>query len=242
MITNIVTIARIYMKWAFRNPATYIFMVGVMPISILVPLLIVTPRAHVIDVIVGGMLFSVVAGGISDMSQNISFDKQTKKLTLLITRPVSPFEYLLGMSLGGLCYNIIGSLLVFLFAFLSFSITLSVLAIFETLIMLIVAWFISSCIGFVVGLYGPQDYRLNSATANILAFAFIFLAPAYYPVDAIPEPIKPLSYVAYTTHIAIIIKDVTVGQPVTPFNILMVFTFLIVFLGLSKAGIKWRAK
>ena len=121
MITNIVTIARIYMKWAFRNPTTYLFMVVVMPLSILVPLFVVAVRTYVLDVIVGGMFFSVISGGISDMSQNISNDRQTKRLSLLVTRPVSPFEYLIGMSLGGLCHNILGSLLVLFFGFASFS-------------------------------------------------------------------------------------------------------------------------
>jgi ABC-2 type transport system permease protein len=242
MITNVVTIARIYMKWALRNPLTYIFMICVMPLSILVPLSLLASRALIVDVITGGMLFSVVMGGISDMSQNISFDRQTKRLTFLITRPVLPFEYLLGMSIGGLCYNIVGSLLVFLFAFLTLSMKFSAFAVVETLTLLVVAWFISSCIGFVIGLYGPKDYRTNSAIANILAFAFTFLAPIYYPIDAIPSPIRPLSYVVYTTHIAMAIKAVITGQPVMPFNILMIFIFLIVFLGLSRAGIKWRVK
>lgn len=242
MIANVVTIARIYMRWAFRNPLTYIFMIIVMPFSILVPLLVMIPRTYTVNVIVGGMLFSVVAGGISDMSQNISFDRQMKRLTFFVTRPVSPFEYLIGMSIGGLSYNIVGSLLVLSFASIGSLIELSFLTAMGLLAMLVTAWLISSCIGFVIGLYGPRDYRLNSAIANMLTFAFIFLAPVYYPLDILPAPMRTVSHFVYTTHIALIMRNIITEHPIPWLNILATLVFLITSLTLSRAGIKWRTK
>jgi len=62
-IINIVTIAEIYSKWQFRRPLTFFFIAMFMPVSIIVPMLLLVPENSWSDVIVGALIFSVIGGG-----------------------------------------------------------------------------------------------------------------------------------------------------------------------------------
>jgi hypothetical protein len=61
----------------------------------------------------------------------------------------------------------------------------------------------------------------------MISFIITFLAPVYYPLSAIPSFLHPLAYCFYTTHLALIGKDVINGVPVSLFNVVVVIAFLV---------------
>ncbi len=229
-----------YAKWAFRNPATYFFMVFFMPISILTPLLLIASEKYAVDVIAGALLFTAVSSTISDTSQNVSFDRYRKKLSFYVTRPIKPVEYMFGVALSPLEYNIFGSLLVLIIGMVVLKFRLGILSVLSILLVVITAWFISALLGFITGLYGPRQYQMNAALNNVLAFGVTFLAPTYYPIEILPPVLQKVSYVSYTTHLALISKAIIRGTPVNMENVAAVGIFLLLCVVIIIKGLQWR--
>jgi ABC-2 type transport system ATP-binding protein len=69
-----------------------------------------------------------------------------------------------------------------------------------------------------------------------------FLRILYTELLPTTGEVKVLSYDIYKDAAEIRKHIDVLPQEIMPFNILMIFIFLIVFLGLSRAGIKWRVK
>jgi len=116
-LINIVTIAKIYSKWQFRRPLTFFFIAMFMPISIIAPMLLLVPQEGWFNIIVGALIFSVIGGGISDVTLNVSFDREEKRNVFLITRNVKPMEYMLGILLGGASYTFVSAVVILLKGF-----------------------------------------------------------------------------------------------------------------------------
>ncbi len=210
-----------------------------MPVSILVPLVILAPSEYHVDVIVGALLFSVVGGGLADVALNVSYDRATRRIAFLATRPVEPFEYALGVMLGGASYTMIGAIVVLLVGQLILGFKLSLTQLAGLLALAIYAYIISACIGFILALYGPKDFRLTGSLADILLFTLTFIAPVYYPVELLPEPLRAVSYTLYTTHLALAGKALARGADIPVSSLLYVTLILIVALLIVKRGLKW---
>lgn len=237
---RIFVISLTYAKWAFRNPATYFFMVFFMPISILTPLLLIASDRYAVDVIAGALLFTAVSSTISDTSQNVSFDRYRKKLSFYVTSPIKPAEYMFGVALSPLEYNIFGTLLVLIIGMLIIKFRLGIVQVVSILMVVVAAWFISALLGFITGLYGPQQYQMNAALNNVLGFGLTFLAPTYYPIEILPPVLQKVSYISYTTHLALISKAIIRGNPVNMTNVAAVGIFLLLCVVIIIKGLQWR--
>jgi len=210
-----------------------------MPISILVPLIMIAPSYYYADIVIGALLFSVIGGGISDIALNVSFDKASRRISFFIVRPLSPLDYMLGIMFGGACYTIIGAIIIIFVGNLIIGFNLSIYQVILLLFLAIGAYAISSCLGFILALYGPRDYRLTGSFADILLFTLSFLAPVYYPIESLPAFIRPFSYVAYTTHLAHIGKSITRGESISIYSLLFIIVLSVTLFLISMRGMKW---
>jgi len=238
-LLRVYVVAEMYRKWLTRRPLTYFFVAMYMPVSILVPLVILAPEAYHVDVVVGALLFSVVGGGIADVALNVSYDRATRRIAFLATRPLEPFEYMLGVMLGGASYTMVGALVVLLVGQLALGFKLGVAQALGLLALAFYAYTISACLGFTLALYGPKDFRLAGSLADVLLFTLTFIAPVYYPADLLPDPLKTLSYTLYTTHIALIGKALARGEAILIDSLTITTLFLIAMLLIAKRGLKW---
>lgn len=235
----ILTISKIYAKWLLRRPLTYFFISMFMPISILIPLTMMASKYYYPDIIIGTLLFSVIGGGISDIAFNVSFDRASKRISFFIVRQVRPIDYMLGIMIGGASYTIFGALIILVIGNIVIGFSLGPLQIVLLLLLVMGAYAISSCIGFILALYGPRDYRLTSSIADVLLFTLSFLAPVYYPIEFLPDFIRPLSYVAYTTHLAYIGKSIIRAEIISIYNLLFIATLFVALFLFSVRGMRW---
>jgi ABC-2 type transport system permease protein len=211
-----------------------------MPIAIIVPLLIIAPKSIWPDVLMGALLFSVVGGGISDVTLNVSFDKHFKRISFYTTRPVKSIDYMFGIVAGGFAYTIVSALILLFISNVILGFTLTGLKLLYILLTVLLAWFISSNIGFILALYGPKDYRLAGSLSDFLLFTVSFLAPVYYPIGALPIPLQWASYGIYTTHLALILKNIVKGRPFPTFSLLFLVIFALLLFLVSENKMKWK--
>jgi ABC-2 type transport system permease protein len=239
-IINIVTIAEIYSKWQFRRPLTFFFIAMFMPVSIIVPMLLLVPENSWSDVIVGALIFSVIGGGISDVTLNVSLDREIKRSAFFVSRGVKPMEYMLGILLGGASYTFAGAGVILLIGLgiLGFSATFA--QVLSMLGLVAIAWISSANLGFILALYGPKDYRVAASLSDVLLFSLSFLAPVYYPVEVLPVPLRTLSYPLYTTHLGILGRSVLRAEPLNAFSLAFVLIFSAALFFISARGMRWN--
>lgn len=240
ILINILTIARIYSKWQFRRPITFFFIAMFMPLSIIVPMLLLVPQNSWFDVIVGALIFSVIGGGISDVTLNVSFDREMKRIAFLISRDIKPMEYMLGILLGGASYTFVGAIVILLIGTAILRLDVNALQILSMLGLVAIAWIASANLGFVLSIYGPRDYRLASSLSDVLLFSLSFLAPVYYPIEILPVPLRVISYGLYTTHLGILGKSILRTEPLSLFSLGFVLIFSLLLFVISSRGIKWK--
>ena len=222
--TNILTTAKIQLKYVRNDPWWYFIEVIFTPFSILIPLFILAPE-HLIDIAMGSVIFSSIVTPITEVSNTIIYSKHDKSINFFITRPVTPAEWVLGIALGTLLYNLVGACVIMAFCVL-IGLELGVFQLFSFLLVIVCAWFISSILGFIIGNYGPEERHHNSALASMASFTLAFLAPVYYPLSALPSFMHPLAYCSYTTHLALIGKGVLNGTGIPIFSLIAVIGFL----------------
>ncbi len=239
--TNIITIAKIYAKWFFRRPLTYMFITIFMPLSVITPLLLISSKIDWPRIIIGSILFSVIGGGIADITVNVSFDKHMRRIVFLTTRPVKSMEYMIGIILGGASYTFFsaGIILAVGDAILHFRFT--VLQLFLLGLIILLAWFISSNIGFIISLYGPRDFRLAGTLSDFMLFSITFIAPVYYSIQILPKYLQTASQFLYTTDLALLANSVvrTSSLPNPIFDIMFPLIFGLILFIVSGRRIRW---
>lgn len=240
MIANIIIIARIFMKYAISNPSAYFVGVVFFPVSLLVPLVMLGSPEIRADIFIGSIICTTTIMTITDISDIVSHDKYGNSLSFFITRPVQTFEYIFGVGFSTLVYNLYGLLVIFLIgtAFLGFH--FSVVQAIEIMILVIAGWLISCSIGFLFGIRGPKDPRMNTGLASIVAYMLTFLAPAYYPLSALPAWLQNISFVFYTTSLSLVGKSIIRNEDIPGMGIVILFLYVLVSLVLLFRVMRWK--
>lgn len=226
MLSNVVTITKIMTKYARSNPWFYFLQVIFFPLSLLAPLVLLVDRAYWVDVFIGSAVCSTTIMTIADMSDVISYDKYTNALSFFITRPITMFEYVVGMGLGTLAYNVAGVVTILVIGHFFLSVSLTVVQVVSFFVIIFVGWFISLSLGFVMGMWGPRNPRTNANIASILAYSLTFLLPVYYPLEILPSSVQKVMYLFYTTHLALVGKSVVRGLPVPLLSVLAITLYV----------------
>ena len=240
MFTNIITITKIMMKYAKSNPWFYLFSVIFIPVSILTPLVLLVDRVYWVNVFVGSAVCSTTIMTIPDLSDAISHDKYTNALSFFITRPIRVIEYIIGMGLGTLFYNIAGVSTILIIGYLFLDLNLTIVQIVPFFIVVFLGWSISCSIGFTIGMWGPRDPRMNVSIASIVAYSLTFLVPVYYPIEVLPSFAQKIMYCFYTTHLALIGKSIVRNTPIATFNMAVIALYLIVVFIIYFRVLRWK--
>jgi ABC-type multidrug transport system permease subunit len=240
-LSSILTLSKIYSKWFFRRPLTYMFITIFMPLSIITPLLILSAHVSWPRVIIGALLFSVIGGGVSDVTLNVSYDRHMGRIVFITTRPVKSMEYMLGIMLGGASYTFVSAAIILAAGEVILHFAITPLQLLAMIPIILLTWFISSNVGFILSLYGPKDYRLAGTLSDFLLFAVTFIAPVYYSIYELPQILRPFSQLLYTTDMALLanwIVDFS-ALPNSLFDILFPITFGIALFFISSKKLKW---
>ena len=90
-------------------------------------------------------------------------------------------------------------------------------------------------------MWGPRDPRTHTSLASIFGYALTFLAPAYYPVSALPPFLQNASLLFYTTNLSLIGKNIIRHESGPLLNIGIIIVYLIASLILLFKIARWKS-
>jgi ABC-2 type transport system permease protein len=225
--------------WLRRNPTSLIF-TAISPFSLLFVLFVISGGEWTNFAVAGSLVMALVGYGLA-LGQDISFYKTEYKVQdVFVASPVSPLTYMMGLALSELLFGlpaliVLASLVVFFGASI-FSIPLLIATI-------LLVWGSMSAMGFFLS---SHMLHMRNAT-QVISFVNVILAilpPVFYPIDLMPEFLRPLAYAMPTTHASLMLQYI-MGEP-TPaewslgFGFAVQIAYLVGFVVLAKTKAIWR--
>ena len=151
--------------------------------------------------IVGALIMTMVTSGISMQGDLTHLRTDIKLQDMLVSSPLTPLRYLIGMALSELVSSIPN--LVVLGILATLFIHMSVLAAFSVVVVMLLTFMFSVSLGFFFSTIS-RDVMEGWAFMGLLSMLFSTLPPIYYPITYIPLPFRYIAYLSPTTYSAII--------------------------------------
>lgn len=193
------------------------------------------PASYLDYIIVGTMIWEFVFVAFWQVSYSLRREQWELTLEGIILAPVSRVAHLVGNSLSGLFETSISALIIYGVAVtvFGFSIRGDLL-----LILLLLALTVFSVLG--LGILVSSFtflWKQSFAIAEIAMGLLMFISGVYYPVEILPELLRPISVLSPITYSLQAIRDVALtgagfGQVSGSILILLVFSIITPLLGL----------
>lgn len=191
-----------------------------------------------INYIIGAIVFSLSMLGVNGVGQDIGQDKLMGRLKWFITSPIHPISYVIGLLIPHVLMGLINTLLILLLGKYLWGAPLFFSPILPLIFILCILSLLG--VGAVIGSYSKALAQAYGLT-NMISFVIILFSPVYYPIDALPSTIRPISYVLPTTYAAQALRTVLKGSYEHVLEntiILTVMATILLIVGLY--NIKWR--
>jgi ABC-2 type transport system permease protein len=226
--------------WLRRNPTSLIF-TAISPFSLLFVLFVISGGDLVKEAVAGSLVMALVGYGLA-LGQDISFYKTEYKVQdMFVASPVSPLTYMMGLALSELLFGlpalaVLATLVVYFGG--------SVLSIPLLVATILLIWGSMSAMGFFLS---SHMLHMRNAT-QVISFANVILAvlpPVFYPIDFLPQALRPLAYAVPTTHASLMLQHI-MGITSTPaewslgFGFAVQLAYLVGFVMLAKTRAIWR--
>ena len=199
-----------------------------------------------LNYLVGTLTISLTLSIINGMGQTISEDKGYGRLKLLITLPIKPYSYVLGIFLTFLSAGIINILAVLIIGALLWGI----LDIVINNLFLVITLSIVSCIGLmgIGALIATRSKNVMEAYmyTNLISIIVAILTPGFYTIDILPSFLRPISLLLPTTYAAILIRGKLLGYAPKIYGLntivleILMFCLTVIYTVIGLLGIKWR--
>ena len=227
-IYRVYAISMIYALWMLRNKLFYLYLTILLPFTILVPLRIIAPARLEPFIAVGTVILTLIYC-FSTSSQDLAVDRLLKRIAILLTKPVTPLEYFLGVLLSNAMQTLPATVIVIIVLWIVGLIEIKDIALL--LLGLVAGWYILTIMGYITALaLLSRDYNTIVIVSNSISFIITFMAPVYYPLELFPEQLRILAYLIPTTHIANIIGEACNIEYGVPLTITYVYLLVIAFL------------
>src|ERR671925_137699 len=193
--------------WLRRNPTSLIF-TAISPFSLLFVLFVISGGDLVEEAVAGSLVMALVGYGLA-LGQDISFYKTEYKVQdMFVASPVSPLTYMMGLALSELLFGlpalaVLATLVVYFGG--------SVLSIPLLVATILLIWGSMSAMGFFLS---SHMLHMRNAT-QVISFVNVILAvlpPVFYPIDFLPQALRPLAYAVPTTHASLMLQYI-MGMP-----------------------------
>jgi ABC-2 type transport system permease protein len=202
-VYRVYAISMIYALWMLRNKLFYLYLTILLPFTILVPFLIIAPARLEPFIAVGTVILTLIYC-FSTASQDLAVDRLLKRIAILLTKPVTPLEYFLGILLSNAMQTLPATAIVTAVLWVAGLIRIANTALL--LLGLVAGWYVLTIMGYITTLaLLSRDYHTIIIVSNSIASILTFVAPVYYPLELFPEQLRILAYLVPTTHIANII-------------------------------------
>jgi|YelNatPaOPRAMG01_1025707.scaffolds.fasta_scaffold24297_2 ABC-2 type transport system permease protein len=186
-------------------PIVYIFIMGLTFANIIGGVTIGGARVSYVQYLAIGVVFGQLMLSASYAGAMVFFDKKMGMFEQILAGPFRRWEYFLSKILSVILQGLFGSSVVILIASpLLIGLTPTFKGIIYTLFSLIFASLFFGSLSLLISAYVKTDQTLNIVFNSILP-PLTFVSSIFYPIEAMPEPLKyialinPLTYVADMT-------------------------------------------
>ena len=138
----------------------------------------------------GLIMMSVITNSYSNTSSSILVSKFFNNLTELLTAPLSYFEMVLAITLGGIVRGVVVGIVTLIVSF--FFIPIGLFDIFVFVYFMLFVSLIFSSIGITMGLWATQFVHLETFS-NFVLTPLTFLGGVFYSITILPDFLRILS-------------------------------------------------
>jgi len=224
-----------------RNPLTLLLfaMVGAIPLFFM---LVFSGGGLLIHGLVGAMVSSVTFIGVMAGIQDIAWDRYVKLREMIVSMPVHPASYALGIALAPLLLSVPS--LIFFGALVASWGVLTPATTAWTVLALLFGWAAMSTIGFMISTYlFKVSMVVLSNLSTILGFVLVFIPPVFYSETMLGN-LSWISMLIPTSNVAGLIRAYMGLLPLSAETIMVRWLILvvttIVFVILTSMKARWR--
>ncbi|MGC8533839.1 MAG: ABC transporter permease [Candidatus Parvarchaeum sp.] len=187
--------------YAMKNFPIMLLNVMLAPFGLLIIIFFVSHGALLDAGILGSFILVMVNNGISLQGDLTHLRNDMKLQDMLVSSPVSPTIYIIGIALSELVFSVpdllVLSILAIIFIHMSAITALTLAAV------MLLTFMFSISLGFFISTVS-RDVVESWAFMGLISMVLSTLPPVYYPVTYIPLPFRYLAYISPTTFSAII--------------------------------------
>jgi ABC-2 type transport system permease protein len=211
------------------------------PLSFLVLIVFVSQGSLLGVAIIGGLIMTMFQAG-AFIQADLSHLKNDYKLQeMIVSSPTGPGTYVAGMALSEIVYA--SPAITILAVLFALNVHVTLIQAVGILVVLLLMFLMSISLGFALAT-ASTDIVQSFAFSRLLTVLFSTLAPVYYPIDLIPEVLRPLAYLSPTTYAAQLAQSLGGFQTLSPqmavvdWTVLLALTAGFLYFGLRRA--RWR--
>lgn len=211
------------------------------PLSFLVLIFLISDGALLGEAILGGLIMSMFQSGISLQSDLSHLKNDFKLQEIVVSSPTSSTVYVAGMALSEIIYS--SPAIIILSILFALVINVPFIQVVTIIAVLLMVFLSSVALSFALSTIST-DIVQSYSFSRLITILFTSLAPVYYPVTLIPEPLQPLAYLSPTTYAAQLAQHMAGLTQVAPgmfafdWAVLLMFTAIFLWVGFRKA--RWR--
>jgi ABC-type polysaccharide/polyol phosphate export permease len=151
-----------------------------------------------------------------------------KTFQVFVQSPISPSSILIGEVLSGMVKGLFASVLIILIGFVT-SARFFITPLF--LIALLINCFLFSSLGVITGMLA-RSHEDTATYSNFFIMPMAFFSGTFFPVDKIPQFIKPIIYLMPLTHTNIVIRKAALdAEGLISFAILIIYSMAFFIYG-----------
>lgn len=196
-------------------------------------------QEHALVLLSGNIVVSLVNTCVASLGQYIGGMKESRSFDYYATLPISKVSLVLGLMCSNMFLSFPGFIAVAVLGWLVLGIKVSMGLGFFVAVLLTALTMAS--IGTMIGVVAKSGMQANHFSL-IAMFLFVFLAPVYYTLEAVPLPLQLWGRIQPVTYGASAIRSALGGLPVSAYiwDLVILAVLAAVSLTIITRGIKWR--
>lgn len=186
--------------------------------------------------LIGTLISLSVSAGLGVGPLAITYRVEYKFEKLIVSSPVTPFAYVLGLALGNLTYSIVGYVLICLVFLIE---GMGIPTLLELLLTASTIWGSMVITGFMISSVLPESRTAFQITGVLSAVLTIF-PPVLYPSTLLPPSIRFIVYIIPTSNAANLIQGLLGLQQGVSYGFFANLVFLALFDAIAfLLALKW---
>jgi len=189
----------------------------------------------------GSIVFSLSLTAVSWLGYLLLENRFTGRLKLFATLPLAPTSYVLGVLVFALIQAAVGTAALFAVGWASgVHAAIALPGGIPLLGVILVLTVLSMCGIAVIIAARARSFSEGALLTDALGAGLVFLAPIYFPADALPRGLRLLSHILPTTYAARGVQVMLAGGRDVGGDVIALLTMTVVTLGIGFHVMRWR--